>query len=363
MTLKSILAATISLALFGCGAGDQSGSNGSPVANTDNATTLINTSKIINVIANDVDGGGTSLLVIAVGTAAHGQAVNNYDGTVTYTPVTDYIGSDSFSYTISDGTGSSSATVNIVVNDVNPNNTAPVANDDSGNTAVNTSVTLNLIANDTDADGDALSVTSLSNPGHGTVVNNYNGTVMYTPSSGYIGTDNFNYTLSDGQASAIAQVTINVGSNTVAYNDTATTDEDTSVIIAVLSNDVDVDGDVLTIGSIGSAANGTITNNGNGTLTYVPNSNFYGTDTFSYTATDGTHNSTATVSITVNAVNDAPMPRADNLVAPYGATVLAGVLVNDLDVDGDTLSITSVDTTGTLGSVINNNDGIQLYLR
>jgi hypothetical protein len=113
--------------------------------------------------------------------------------TVTYTPKTNFVGTDSFTYKASDGLSqSTTATVTITIN------TAPVAANDSATTNKGIPVTLAVLANDSDANGDALSVTALTQPASGSVVLNANGTVTYTPTSGLVGTVSFTYKASDG---------------------------------------------------------------------------------------------------------------------------------------------------------------------
>ena len=233
----------------------------------------------------------------------------NEDGTFTYTPNSNYNGPDSFTYTITDGNGgTATATVTITVVPVND---APVAVDDSASTNEDSPVTVSVLDNDSDLDGDVFTVISTTTPSNGTVVINENGTITYTPNENFNGTDSFEYTISDGNGgTATATVTITVNSVNdapVAIDDIATTDEDTSVTIPVLDNDSDADGNGLTVISVTTPSNGTVVINDDGTVTYTPNPDFNGTDSFEYTISDGNGGTdTATVTITVNEVNDAP---------------------------------------------------------
>jgi len=191
--------------------------NTAPIARDDNATTNKNTVVVIDVMANDEDpdGGNISLTKITV-QASHGTAeIKN--GKVEYTPENGYTGSDSFEYEIKDDDGgwfdsdkTDTATVTITINDVP--NIAPNAVDDSADTKENNAVTINVLANDTDDNGDTLSVTSTSNgPSHGSVTVNSDNTITYTPDSGYYGSDSFDYTISDGNGGEdTATVTVNV---------------------------------------------------------------------------------------------------------------------------------------------------------
>lgn len=128
--------------------------------------------------------------------------------TVDYAPDADYNGNDSFTFTVTDGDGNTdSGTVAITVNPVND---APVAVGDSASTTVDTEVTITVLANDTDVDGDTLTVTGATTPSHGTVTINTDNTVTYSPATDYTGTDSFTYTVSDGNLSDSASVAIEV---------------------------------------------------------------------------------------------------------------------------------------------------------
>jgi uncharacterized repeat protein (TIGR01451 family) len=340
--------------------------NTAPVALDDSATTNENSPVTISVLANDSDVDGDSLSVTGASDPANGSVVINLAGTVTYTPDTDYFGADSFTYTISDGNGGSdTATVTVTVNEVTGPNNPPVAADDTATTNVNTPVTISVLTNDSDVDGDSLSVTGASDPANGSVVNNNDGTVTYTPDTGFVGQDSFTYTVSDGNGgtdTATVTVTVSgVNAAPVAGDDTASTNEDTPVTVNVLSNDSDVDGDTLTVTAVTQPANGSVVNNNDGTVTYTPNSNFNGVNSFTYTVSDGKGGTdTATVTVTVNGANDAPVAADDSPSTNKNTPVTVNVLANDSDVDGDTLTVTAV-TQPANGSVVNNNDGTVTY--
>jgi subtilisin family serine protease len=185
-----------------------------------------------------------------------------------------------------------------------PNN-APVAKDDSATTEYETAVTVDVLANDTDADGDSLSIQSYTAPAHGTVARNGD-KLTYTPENGFSGDDRFTYTISDGEDEATATVSITVNEKAedpnnapVAEDDSATTEYETAITIDVLANDTDADGDSLSIASHTAPQNGTVTQDGD-KLTYTPKDGFSGDDSFTYTITDGKDEATATVNITVN---------------------------------------------------------------
>jgi hypothetical protein len=338
-------------------------SNTPPVAAADTATTAEDTAVTVSVLTNDSDANGDPLTVTGVGQAAHGTAVVNANGTVTYTPAANFNGTDSFSYTISDGHGgAASATVSL---NVTPVNDAPAAAPDTATTAEDVPVVIAVRANDSDVDGDTLTITAVGQPAHGTAVANANGTVTYTPGANFNGSDSFNYTVSDGHGgTASASVSVNVtpvNDVPTAAPDTANTAEDTPVTVAVLANDGDLDGDPLTVTAVGQPSHGTAVVNPNGTVTYTPAANFNGADSFSYTISDG-HGGSAGGTVTVNVapLNDAPTANPNSATTAAGSAVTIPVLANDTDIDGDPLSLVGVGAAAN-GIVVQNADGTVTY--
>jgi hypothetical protein len=267
---------------------------------------------------------------------------------VFYTPDTDYTGSDQFSYTISDGNGGiDSATVYVTVT---PSNDPPVANDDSANVLEDSgSNQIDVLANDNDADGDNLTITSVTIPSHGSASTD-GSYVYYTPDANYNGADQFNYTVSDGQGgtdTATVSVTVTpVNDPPVAVDDYVSVSEDSSNnLIDVIANDNDVDGDSLTIVSVTIPGNGSASTNGLYVF-YTPDPNFNGFDQFSYTIIDGNGGSdNATVFVTITAVNDPPTANDDVATVVEDSTDnQIDVLANDVDIDGDDLDITGAST-------------------
>jgi len=182
-------------------------------------------------------------------------------------------------------------------------NQAPVAVDDSGTSTNGNPVTINVLGNDYDPDGDPLTV-SVQQPEHGTLTVN-GGSITYTPNPGFNGTDTYTYTICDDATPPLcdqATVTITVTGNStppVAVDDSGTSDGGLAVTINVISNDYDLDGDAITVTSYTEPANGTIIVNGN-QFTYTPNAGFNGTDSFTYQICDDDGNcDVATVTITV----------------------------------------------------------------
>jgi len=180
-----------------------------------------------------------------------------------------------------------------------PVNAAPVAVADSASTGHDDPVNIVVLANDSDVDGDPLSVTNLSQPANGTVTLEPDNTVTYTPNVGFGGQDSFTYTANDGTAdSNVATVTISVKGVPVAVDDIATTSEGTLVTIDVLANYAD--GDPLSVSELEQPDNGKTTLNPDDTITYTPDAGFTGLDSFQYRAHDGMdHSNQGKVTITV----------------------------------------------------------------
>jgi len=316
--------------------------NDAPTADDDAEATDEDTPVTIDVLANDSDPDGDSLSVDWVGAPPNGTVVNN-GANVIYTPDPDFHGTDTFTYTISDGNGGTdTATVTITVNPVND---PPIAQDDSDATDEDTPVTMDVLDNDSDPDGDDLVVQSVTQPADGSVVNN-GADVVYTPDPGFNGTDAFTYTVSDGNGGAdTATVTVSVAlvnDPPSAVDDASTTLEDTPSTIAVLLNDSDPDGDALAVKSVTRPSHGTALPSGKSVI-YTPSPNYAGPDAFTYTISDGNSGTaTATVSIVVLPANDPPTAQDDIQTTPEDAPVTVAVLGNDSDPDGDDLRVQSV---------------------
>ena len=399
---------------------DIAGVNDAPVANNDFFSTDEETAlAALDLFANN--GGGVDSDIDQLDTIAvsdvQGQSANvgvqitlasgalitvNADGTASYDPngAFEFLGAgvdttDTFTYTISDGTGGSdTATVSIDVNGVNDD---PDAVDDGFGVAVDAALSGNVLNDngngpDTDVDAaDILAVIELNGSSaalgvatpivSGALVTlNADGTFSYDQNGVYTGlgmgntaTDTFDYTISDGNGGTdTATVTITIGGSNqppTAVDDAFTTDEDTAFTTpSVLGNDTDPNSDTLSVTGIDTTGTlGAVVDNGDGTFDYDPNGAFEtlgvgesASDTFTYTISDGNGGTdTATVTITVDGVNDAPDAVDEGFTTDEDtAFTTPSVLGNDSDVDAsDTLSVTGIDTTGTLGAVVDNGDG------
>lgn len=317
------------------------------------------------VLQNDTDADGDPLTASVVTGTTHGTLSLSADGAFTYTPESGYTGTDSFTYQANDGSAlSDAATVSITVNAVNH---APVGAADSYSVApatlLDVSASQGVLANDQDVDGDTLTVSLVSDVSHGTLSLGSDGAFTYTAEDGFVGTDAFSYQVSDTAGStdtATVSIVVQVVNNApVSQADSYTLSEDGSIVTSaetgVLINDSDADSDLLTATLVSDVSHGALTFNSDGSFTYTPAANFNGTDTFSYMANDGVDDSAETlVTMTVEAVDDPVVVSDDSYTVDAGTQLdvaaAQGVLANDTDVDGDTLSVQLVSdvTHGTL---------------
>ncbi len=296
--------------------------------------------------SNDSDPHGLAFTVTGVGAPSHGTA--SFTGTsVSYVPTAGYVGTDSFGYTVTNsGGGWASGTVS-----VNVNNTPPTANDDTGTVAYGGSLWFDPRSNDTDPNGDALTITSISTPGHGQVFvdmsRNYNPAYYiptYTPNQpAFTGQDSFTYTISDGHGgTSTATVRITLQNATPrAEPDSVSTPYLTPLTFDPRSNDYDPNNDPFVITGVGNAAHGSTSYSSSG-VTYTPVAGFSGTDSFTYTINDnmgGTDNLMTTGTITVTVGDGAPVANADSVSTASGTAVTIDPRVNDTDPNGDALTV------------------------
>ncbi|ELA7198996.1 tandem-95 repeat protein [Vibrio parahaemolyticus] len=412
----------------------------------DKATVVEDTPTIIKVLGNDTFEGDDKVVSLDTNNGpANGTVSVNPDGSVTYTPNDNYHGTDSFTYIVTSGGVSESTTVSV---DVTPVNDAPVAKDDTAITDEDTPVTIDVLPNDTDIDGDKLSIQSASVPETQGKVEIVDGKLVFTPAENFHGDAEITYTITDGALTdqATVNVTVNAvndtpvvessiadqtlaedftpytidlntafsdvdnvdgeltfsvsgnsniqvaivngiatftptadwnGSETLTFTatdpsgesisqtvnftvapvadivaDTATVVEDTPTIIKVLGNDTfEGDDKVVSLDTNNGPANGTVSVNPDGSVTYTPNDNYHGTDSFTYIVTSGGVSESTTVRVDVTPENDAPVAKDDTAITDEDTPVTIDVLPNDTDVDGDKLSIESASVPKEQGTV------------
>lgn len=337
------------------------GANNAPVAVNDTVAAVEDTAKTVTVmslLANDTDADMQTLSISEVGGATHGTVA--LQGTnITFTPDPNYNGAASFTYRVSDGGSAATGTVMLTIAAVND---APTVVNDTGFTATEDAMLVltaaQLLGNDSDVDGDTLRITAVGAPSHGTVTlpaSAVGDTVAFMPTANYAGPAGFDYTVTDGTVTATGHVTFNVGGVNdapVAGADSAAGMEDMPFVVSdaqLLSNDSDIDGDTLTITSVDNATHGTISL-ATGMITFIPDPDYSGPASFQYTITDGLVTATATVSLTIAAVNDAPNAVDDILSTTEDTPVVGMVATNDTDVDGGPLTV-SATTNGAHGTV------------
>ncbi|WP_162847598.1 Ig-like domain-containing protein, partial [Marinomonas communis] len=340
--------------------------NQAPNAVADSATTNEDTSVVINVLANDTDPEGDAIEVVGA-SASNGTVTVDVNGLVTYSPNTNFNGVDSISYTLRDSDGNESTGV-VTVN-VTAVNDAPVASDDTAQTTDENAVLSTSVPVATDVDGTIDSYQVVTTVSEGSLTFNPDGSYSFDPGADFddlaVGESRavtFTYTATDnnGAVSSSKTVTITVtGSNDapVVINDTATVIEDGGVtIIDVLSNDTDVDGDVLTIANATVPAEQGTVAVVDGKIQFTPAADFNGTATISYTVSDGTDTTAGSVAVTVTAVNDAPVASDDAAQTTDENAVLNTSVPVATDVDG-TIDSYQVVTNVTEGSLTFNSNG------
>ncbi|HKV09169.1 MAG TPA: Ig-like domain-containing protein, partial [Thermoanaerobaculia bacterium] len=325
--------------------------NQPPVAVDDTVTTSEDTSIPIDLLTNDSDPEDQPLSIVQIIPYGSGGLQTHPDGTMTYIPDPNYNGGpEIFVYEVSDGLLSDFGTLQVFITPVND---PPTAAGNSATVPEDSSVLINVLANDSDVDGDTLSIASFTQGTKGSVSAS-GGSLLYTPNPNANGADSFTYTIEDpsgATATATVSVTITaVNDPPVATADSFTINEDGGTGLAVLANDFDVDGDSLTISAVTQGSHGSVTRLATSVF-YIPVTNYFGTDSFTYTVSDGKGGTaTATVSMTINSVNDVPVTTNDSASTNEDTPVTVSVLTNDSDADGDPLTITSA-TNGTKGAV------------
>jgi hypothetical protein len=348
------------------GAGCAPAPNQAPMALNDNISTPNNTPVVIDVLANDVDPEGQAMTITSVTSTTGATVEKTTDGKVKYTPKYNSNKragiSDTFTYTIKDAQNAT-ASATVTVNVGEQANQAPKPQDDEVSTPKQTPVTVNVLANDSDPDGDPLTLESVSS-NIGATVQIVNGEVKYTPkfSSNQAASESFTYTVKDTDGvTSSANVTVNVGANKapVAVADQADIAYGAPVTVDVLANDSDPDDQTLIIKSVNSATGANVEVTSDNKVRYIPKSDFNkagGSDTFTYIVEDiqgATDEATVTISIGKKP-NGAPNALPDTASTAYGTPVSINVLANDSDPEGDEIIIIDVKSdTGAIVKVVN----------
>jgi sugar lactone lactonase YvrE len=314
--------------------------NHSPVAQSQTVTTNEDTAKAIRLVATDAD--SDPLTYSLISGSSHGTFTGTLP-TVTYKPVANYNGPDSFTFKANDGMADSNvATVSITVVAAND---PPVAQNQSVSTNKNKAKAITLTASD--VEGDPLTYQIVAQPLHG-ILSGTPPSVIFTPTAGYSGSDSFTFKANDGKVdSNIAKVSITVVNNApVAQNQSATANEDTPKALTLTATDAD--GDPLTYQIATQPAHGKLT----GTppnVTYTPSVNYNGSDSFTFKAYDGKlYSNNATASITILAVNDPPAAKNQSVSVNRNATIPLTLVATDVDGDPLTYRIVSGPSRGTL---------------
>lgn len=349
--------------------------NQPPVANDDALTTDEDTPMTIDVLANDTDADGSidpATVAIRVGPSNGSVSVERSTGAVTYSPTPDFSGSDAFLYEVFDADGASDwAAVTVTVRAVND---SPKASDDEAITVAAVPVTIDVLANDTDPDGNLAptTVTVTDGPTGGSVtIDPVSGEITYTSPSDFAGIATFTYEVFDSAGqSDTAVVTVEVlpaNSPPEARDDEAVTDEDHSVTIDVTVNDTDPNDnlDPTTVQVVVSPLRGSVKIDPlNGTITYTPAENFDQMDLFVYQVSDTNgESSLALVPVTINPINDPPVAHDDIADTWRDAPINMYVLSNDTDIDSAIdLTTLRIETEPTSGSVVVHSDGSVQYV-
>ncbi len=315
--------------------------------------------------------------------AGKGSIVINSDGSYTFTPAANFNGPvPVITYTVSDGSLTDTATLSINVTAIND---APIAANDIATTDEDVPLTANVLTNDTDVDGDTLTVTTFEIngttynadstaeiAGKGSIVINSDGSYTFTPDPNFNGpVPVITYTVSDGSLTDTATLSINVtaiNDTPQAANDIATTNEDVPLTGNVLTNDTDVDGDTLTVttfkinettynadSTAEIAGKGSLIIKGDGAYTFTPALDYNGAfPAITYTITDGKgETASASLTITVTAVNDPPQASDDVFSVLQNTPVIGNVLTNDSDIDTakNLLRVLNYTIDGVSGSI------------
>ncbi|EGQ8507404.1 tandem-95 repeat protein, partial [Vibrio parahaemolyticus] len=327
--------------------------NDAPVAKDDIATTQEDTPVTIDVLPNDTDVDGDKLSIESASVPKEQGTVEVVNGKLVFTPAENFNGDAEITYTVTDGALTDRVTVNVTVNAVNdtPVVESSIADQTLAEDFTPYTINLNTAFSDVDnVDGElSFSVSGNSNIQVAIV----NGIATFTPTADWNGKEKITFTAKDPSGESVSQ-TVNFTVAPVAdiVADKATVVEDTPTIIKVLGNDTfEGDDKVVSLDANNGPANGTVSVNPDGSVTYTPNDNYHGTDSFTYIVTSGGVSESTTVNVDVTPVNDAPVAKDDTATTDEDTPVMIDVLPNDSDVDGDKLSIQSASVPEAQGKV------------
>ncbi|HXB67426.1 MAG TPA: Ig-like domain-containing protein [Candidatus Acidoferrales bacterium] len=349
--------------------------NISPIANDDTATAVQATATTVSLLGNDfdLDGSLNPASVTIVGAPAHGAAVLNGAGGVTYTSAAGFAGTDTFHYTVRD-TGTPSAVSNTAAVTITVTAPAaalaPTARNDAASATAGIAAAISVLANDAAAPARTLNpatVVIVTQPGNGTANANAAGTVTFTANAGSSGNSTFTYNVKDtqGAVSNDATVTVAVNAPPVAHNDFPATSAATAVTIAVLANDTDSDGtlNAASVAIVSPPATGTaVVNTATGTVLYTPAIGAVLSDTFTYTVRDNLGAVSNIATVLVSITNQLPTANPDSAATTTGVPVVINVTANDTDPDGTIAQATvALLTQPANGTAVNNLNGTITY--
>ncbi|MDG2850307.1 cadherin-like domain-containing protein, partial [Vibrio parahaemolyticus] len=321
-----------------------------------------------DLLANARDLDGDQLTALNLATDDENITItDNGDGTYTLTPDADFNGDIDIQFNITDGTDTIQATADLTVNPVND---LPVPQDqqfsvEEDGTLIFTDA--DLLTGATDIEGDNLTVEGVSYDGSdGILTDNGNGTYTFAPNENFNGDVNFSFDVSDGTDTVSANIDVSVTpvddapvSGNLAYS----VDEDGSIRLSqeqLLSQASDVEGDALTASNLSVDGNATVTQNDDGSFTITPDADFNGDIDISFDISDGTNTVQATADLTVNPINDLPVPQDQQFSVEEDGTLQftdADLLAGATDIEGDDLSVTGISYEGTDGVLTDNGDG------
>ncbi|HCE4562749.1 TPA: tandem-95 repeat protein, partial [Vibrio parahaemolyticus] len=327
--------------------------NDAPVAKDDIATTQEDTAVTIDVLPNDSDVDGDKLSIQSASVPEAQGKVEIVDGKLVFTPAENFHGDAEITYTLTDGALTDQATVNVTVNAVNdtPVVESNLADQTLAEDFTPYTIDLNTAFSDVDnVDGElTFSVSGNSN----VLVSIENGIATISPTADWNGSETLTFTATDPSGESVSQtVDFTVAPVVDIKADSTNVVEDTPTIINVLGNDTfEGDGKVVSLDANNGPVNGSVSVNPDGSVTYTPNDNYHGIDSFTYIVTSGGVSESTTVNVDVTPENDAPVAKDDTAITDEDTPVTIDVLPNDTDVDGDKLSIESASVPKEQGTV------------